>query len=285
MKRFCSIRLIVVLVTLLTLFVTTVPCFGQGGRDYNARILTVSRWLDISGRWFNRVIIPFVDGDATPSIYSSNAFKTGNAAPTTITTFDNAIIGQQIAVLFGDANTTIDFSGTNLLGNGGTDWTANVNDVMAAVYDGTNWYCEVSNPSVISGDLTVTGSLTIGPGTKHDGYVVSDSSELQTTDATVDTLISVTLLEGNVYLIEAWVTAIQADETSAVYKIITGAKRTTAGSAVLFGSVISIITSEEEASWDCTFDASGNDIRVRVTGEAATTINWTCTEIFINGST
>ncbi len=164
MKKLCIARLMMALVTLLILFVATVPCFGQAGRDYNARKLTVSRWIDLSGVIYNRIIIPFFDGDTTPFVDKSNILKTANTAPTIITMFDNGKIGQQIVVVFGDSNTTIDFSGTNILGNGGVDWTATQNDILTAIFDGTNWYCEVSNPSVISGDLTVTGSITIGDG-------------------------------------------------------------------------------------------------------------------------
>ena len=157
-------KLSVGVLLVLVLLLAVLPCYGQGGRDYSARVLRVSRWIDLSGRIFNRVVMSFADGDTTPPVDNSNIFKTVNTSGTTITAFDNVVIGQQIAVLFGDANTTIDFSGTNLLGNGGVDWTANQGDVFTGVYDGTNWYCEVSNPSVISGDLTVTGGVTIGNG-------------------------------------------------------------------------------------------------------------------------
>ncbi len=151
-------KLLITLLILSLIMVCVVPCYSQGGRDYQARVLSVSKWIDLSGRIYNRIIIPFVDGDATPSVYSSNTFKTANTAPTIITTFDNGILGQQIAVLFGDSNTTIDFSGTNLLGNGGVDWTATQDDILAAVFDGTNWYCTIPSSSTVSGgSFTITG--------------------------------------------------------------------------------------------------------------------------------
>lgn len=159
MKKF-----LIALLILSLLMVCVVPCYSQGGRDYNARILRVSKWIALTGRIYNTIIIPFVDGDTTPSVYSGNVFKTANTGATVITTFDNSIIGQQIAILFTDANTTIDFTGTNLLGNGGVDWTSTVNDILSAAYDGTNWYCDLSNTSVVSGAFTVTGTLTVGTG-------------------------------------------------------------------------------------------------------------------------
>lgn len=148
-------KLLIALLILSLLMLCVVPCYSQGGRDYQARVLTVSKWIDLSGRWFNRVVISFVNGDTTPSVYNSNIFKEANTAPTTITTFDNPRTGQPIAILFTTANTIVDFTGTNLIGNGGTDWTSAANSVLTGYYDGTNWYCVVSTPSALSGDVAV----------------------------------------------------------------------------------------------------------------------------------
>jgi hypothetical protein len=94
--------------------------------------------------------IPFVnfaDGDATPSVKLDGIrkfnFKTQNSAATTITMFDDGADGQEIWVVFGDGNTTIDFSGANLKGNGGMDWSPAQGDHMIAKFDGTNWYCAI----------------------------------------------------------------------------------------------------------------------------------------------
>jgi len=122
--------------------------------------------------------------------------------------------------------------------------------------------------------IDASQNLVIGPGAAHDGFVTTAPAEVQTADATVTTLDSITLLDDNVYKVTGHVLAIQADGTSAVYEIKTGVKRTSGGAATLFGSIVSVITSEDEGSWDCTFTVNGNDIRLSVTGEAATTIDW-----------
>lgn len=387
-------KLLTTLLILSLLMVCVVPCYSQGGRDYQARKLTVSLWIDLSGRIYNRIIIPFVDGDTTPTVYSSNTFKTANTAPTTITMFDNGILGQRIVIVFGDSNTTIDFSGTNILGNAGIDWTAAQNDVLTAIFDGTNWYTEILSGGVVSslllpdtdasntlelkwnendssdrilnflvggGDrsftlnenftigngfdftltaedvagsilldnttvefengfatqrlfkliqgtdavatLTVEGSsgivnqdtttdgspafdsLTIGAGTKHDGYIIRDAAEVQTTDATADVTLDTLVLEDeNGYLVTARVIARQSDGTTGIYFITVGAERVSAGSAALVGSVVSINTAEDEATWACTFTVSGNNLLLSVTGEAVTTIEWGGTMSYINMS-
>lgn len=88
----------------------------------------------------------FTANDTTPSVAGGNTFKTQNdTSPRTITMFDDGYIGQQIMVIIGDAYTVIDFTGTHLKGNGGSDWSPAANDHMTCVFDGTNWYCDVSD--------------------------------------------------------------------------------------------------------------------------------------------
>jgi len=84
--------------------------------------------------------------DATPSVAvggKRQSFKTQSVNPTTITAFDDGVAGQEITILFVDSNTTIDFTGTNLNGNGGADFVGAIGDVMTGVFDGTDWYFQV----------------------------------------------------------------------------------------------------------------------------------------------
>jgi len=83
----------------------------------------------------------FTNGDTTPSVLCDKHFLTANLGATIITMFDNGYRGQQIKIIFGDAVTTLDFTGTNLKGNAGVDWTPASGDWLEAVFDGTNWYC------------------------------------------------------------------------------------------------------------------------------------------------
>jgi hypothetical protein len=88
--------------------------------------------------------------DATPSIKLGNNFYTKNTNPTTITNLDDPYIGKKVTVLFQDTNTTIDFTGSNMAGHGGVDFTAAVGDWMECVYDGnysSYWYCAVHDIS------------------------------------------------------------------------------------------------------------------------------------------
>jgi hypothetical protein len=91
------------------------------------------------------VVDSFLDGDGTPPVIGGHIFKTANTSGRTITDFDGGNEGQRITVIINDVNTTIDFTGSNLKGNAGVDWTPTTGDSMTCVYDGALWYCDVSD--------------------------------------------------------------------------------------------------------------------------------------------
>lgn len=133
--------------------------------------------------------------------------------------------------------------------------------------------------------ITLNGEAAIGVGTKHDGYMVRDAAEVQTVNANQTTLDSFTLLDENTYHVEAWVIGVEDDGSNrASYHIAATIYRTSAGGATIQGAVTSLHTQESEGAWDATFTVNGNDVRVSVTGEAATTIEWGCTLKSINMS-
>jgi hypothetical protein len=118
--------------------------------DANSALqLTENFGVDLNLKLKNRVafadVLSIPNGEPTPNVYNGNILKTANTGATTITSFDFGSQGQLIWVIFGDANTTVDFTGTNLYGNGGADWSPGLNDSMTCVYDGTNWYCDISD--------------------------------------------------------------------------------------------------------------------------------------------
>lgn len=96
----------------------------------------------------SRVINTLAVDDTTPSVqavrgYSDVMWQTANTSATTISNFDDGYLGQEIWVFIGDANTTIDFTSSNLKGNGGVDFSASQGDHLHCIFDGTNWRCLV----------------------------------------------------------------------------------------------------------------------------------------------
>ena len=94
---------------------------------------------------YRHTVQTYAAGDATPAVSGGTVFKTANASPTTITMFDSGVEGQVIHVLINDTQTTIDFTGTNLKGNAGADWTPTTGDMLMAVFISPNWYCRISD--------------------------------------------------------------------------------------------------------------------------------------------
>lgn len=138
-----------------------------------------------------------------------------------------------------------------------------------------------------AGDITMLANktLTTGVGTKHDGLIVKPAAEVQTTDAVQTTVDSITLLDENTYHVEAEVVGVKSDGTDrATYHLACTVYRTGAGGATLQGAVTSFHTQESDANWDATFTVNGNDLRVSVTGVAATTVEWGCTMLYMNMS-
>lgn len=85
------------------------------------------------------------DGTTQPSVQLTSFLQTANTAPTTIVNLLVGKPGQEVKVLIPDAFTTVDFSFSNLKGNGGVDWAAPAGSSMTCTTpDGTTWYCIVS---------------------------------------------------------------------------------------------------------------------------------------------
>ena len=97
----------------------------------------------------------------------------------------------------------------------------------------------------------------------------------ETTDATQSTAVTVQTETDEAYLVVAWVIAVDTTDYSQVagYCRIATFKND-GGTLAAVGSVTDGGTMETDNTWDCTLDASGTTIRVRVTGEAAKTITW-----------
>jgi hypothetical protein len=103
---------------------------------------------------------------------------------------------------------------------------------------------------------------------------------VQTTDATVTDLLTVDVGSGEAVAIEVFGMAIEpGNEKSLAFKVL-GSASNTGGTTRLNGFIVDIARDEADspgvADWDIDVDIddTADTIRVRVTGEAATTIDW-----------
>jgi hypothetical protein len=93
---------------------------------------------------FDIAFARFPGNDPTPSVLSGSQYRTINTAPTVISGFDDGYDGQRIVVVVDDAFTAMDFTGSQLSGNGGVDWKPRRGDHMECVFDGSAWHCMTS---------------------------------------------------------------------------------------------------------------------------------------------
>lgn len=85
----------------------------------------------------NSDIINLVDADTTPSVKAGDKFRTNNTTgATTVTQLDDGENGQEIKVIAGDGNTTINNAGNFKLS---ANWTPAQYEALHLLYDGTYW--------------------------------------------------------------------------------------------------------------------------------------------------
>lgn len=98
---------------------------------------------------------------------------------------------------------------------------------------------------------------------------------VQTTDATVTSLDTFTLASNTSVALSALVAAVKSDNSEAAAYSITAVFKNNAGTVAQVGTTTTTVLAESDAAWDATIDNSTTTIRLRVTGKAATTIQWT----------
>ena len=99
---------------------------------------------------------------------------------------------------------------------------------------------------------------------------------VQTTDATVTTCGTYTLADQKVAHVTAKVVALKSDASTGGTWVLEAAFRRNGASVSQIGTTTLLIATKDvaAATWSATIDASGTDIRIRVTGQAAVTANW-----------
>jgi len=98
--------------------------------------------------------------------------------------------------------------------------------------------------------------------------------QVHTTDATETTCGQAKLYTGAQWLFEAAVVALSSGGDSAFYHLEGAFYGAAGGVATQMGHTFSHFDEESDTDWDCDFDVDGQYVRVRVTGEAATSIDW-----------
>ena len=109
---------------------------------------------------------PVLEQSSSPSVAISSKWKTNNSSSMSISDFSKAPLGKEIFILFGDTNTTIQFSGSSSLGgHNNTDWHPQIGDfIHCQKANDYYWDCSCSDgihdSSVLYGDVSGDGNLS-----------------------------------------------------------------------------------------------------------------------------
>lgn len=113
-----------------------------------------------------------------------------------------------------------------------------------------------------------------------------ETAKVTTTDATVTTLWSKAVPKNGVVVALAQVVTINADGSERAAYTRTMSAYRAAGDVTALGAVATLGTDgESTVGMDCTMDVdtTTQSLRVRVTGKAATTLNWRCRVQLVRG--
>jgi hypothetical protein len=108
------------------------------------------------------------------------------------------------------------------------------------------------------------------PSRLHDRSVAT----VQTTDATVTTCGTYTVPTNSACQVEARVIGRTAGAVVGTFRNILNAQRAAGGAGAVGAEGVILVERDGGVLWTVALDVSGNDVRVRVTGAAATTIEW-----------
>jgi len=176
----------------------------------------------------------------------------------------NTTGGSDIIMSVGDEITSADGSSSILMNN----------SFILLSADASNSIRISETETLVVGENYVDISSGLGyvgiEGLRFQGYSVS------TSDATITDIATYSWVgSNNMKFFEAYITGIQTDGSNGYYGKITSAIRNDGGTLFQVGT-IDLIEKTDFSTATSTIDFSGTSVRVRVTGEAGTNINWIC---------
>jgi len=104
----------------------------------------------------------------------------------------------------------------------------------------------------------------------------TNTSTLTTTDETESNIYFFGNDDDSVYIVESQIAAVQAGGAERASYYLRGVfYRTGGGNTTQQGATEAVATSiESDGAWDANIDASGTNVRIRVTGDAANSVYW-----------
>lgn len=231
-----------------------------------------------SANYSNGVVIGNgADGGSTGGIAIGQAAKSANSSVAIgYVTNNGGSPGNETVIIGATANQSVNAGTSSVAVGYGAHSTGNRSIAIGknARSTATNAYT-IANMSATTTN-NVANSLLISWDLANEDLMFVKGRTL-TTGATQGTLLAFTLADGFVYSIKATIKGRKIDGTDRALYVVEALAYRQGGGAVLEGGVpynYKVVESTGATSWNGDIDVSGNDIRVRVNGAAATTINW-----------
>ena len=101
-----------------------------------------------------------------------------------------------------------------------------------------------------------------------------NGAPVDTSDATTTTIYQTTIADETTCNVRAIIVGVQSGGGNRASYELVGTFYRSGGGATQQGSTTVLHSAESNASWNAVLDADSNDVRVRVTGIAATDIRW-----------
>lgn len=120
----------------------------------------------------------------------------------------------------------------------------------------------------------LTGAVTASAGSNATTLAGTSTGTASTTDATVTTCGTYAVPDLSTVFLTSTVVAHRDDHTQGAGYQVEGVFRRSGGTVTQVGATLSVLAAEDNVLWDATYDVSGTDVRVRVTGAAATNLSW-----------
>lgn len=115
--------------------------------------------------------------------------------------------------------------------------------------------------------------------TNDDPRVSWYQNRVATTDATLTTIATVAVPSNTTLMLEAHIVARRTGGTGGTAQdgaayVVRGAYKNVAGTATIIGAVNADFTAEDQAAWAATFNVSGGNVLIQVTGAANNNVTW-----------
>jgi len=152
--------------------------------------------------------------------------------------------------------------------------------VIGATYSGTN--TAPTNGLLVEGNVGIgtaspQGALNVDNTGEAKGLgVIFDTYHEPTTDATPTTIATISTATDKAYGLTVTIIGIKSDGSDIAHYIRYASYKNDGGTLTEVDETDEH-TVEDDANWDVSMEASGTDILVKVTGVAATTIQWQAT--------